>query len=93
MKFAEQMRAAAEAYSAEQFKGAESFTVMKDVCNDKIYEDAYLAGAHAALESELVRGMAEALRCNAVNPKRKDIMQQSADTLKLYDEALKNGGG
>ena len=35
---------AAEEYSDRQFKNAESFSVMKNVCNDEIYVEAFAEG-------------------------------------------------
>lgn len=37
--------AAAGLYSKASFSNAQNFTVMKDVCNDEIYSDAFIAGA------------------------------------------------
>lgn len=55
--------------------------------NDYKYRD-FQAGWDAALRSKLVTEMAEALRCNSINPKRTDIMEQSEQALEAYRAAL-----
>ena len=86
---------AAEAYSAEQFAQAESFSVMRDVCNDEIYIDAFIAGADWALNGEVVRGMRDALKsgcyCGSSPYGEKDWCECCV-ALAAFDSAVSEGG-
>lgn len=90
MTFPEEMRARAEAYAPDNANRVH-----------RTRYSAFHAGAHAALESEMVRGIAEALRGSACwqrldigVPCRPNATEKCyrCKMLAAYDEALKAKG-
>ena len=79
--FSEEMRARAEAYAPDNANRVH-----------RTRYSAFHAGAHAALESELVRGMRDALervcKRNDISKAVMDYYGDCAMALKAYDEAL-----